>query len=422
VHTRIGLVALAISGLLTTSLTGAAQAHVGSARPGCKAHVASLKLPKHLHAGESASAKVRLSCTPAAAVRVRLADDQEHLRLPHSVRVRAGRRAATFTTRATAARGESYVATVTARGGGSKVKRSMKVSPGLSLLQVPPSSQPNDVGLLVLFTGPLPGGGAVVNVSSDNKAVTVPPTATFQVAATGGEVPDITVHEVTKKTRVTFSVTYGRRTLTTTTVLVPPADPVHPKFELSRQGGDGPVYGGMTDVQFDVHVDAPAPAEGLPVTYSIVGDDPDAVLESAGGDVIGEGFNSDSTDVSFADVTSAHTVTLQAQIGETIVQLPVTIQPAVTEIDLPDTVVGGDDFTGTVRLAGAASVDTVVYLSPSWGIIDVPLSVTVPAGQTSATFIGHTTAVDDDSLVFVTGYYGDGDDMTVGSEEMTVTP
>lgn len=376
-----------------------------------------------MHAGESVSGRIKLSCAPPSGVKVKLADDQAHVKEPRSVRVPAGHRTASFTLRATAARGDSYVAKVTARRSGSKVQRSLTVTPGLSGVEIPQSSLPNDVGVEVLFTGQLPTGGALVKLASDNKAVTVPPTATFQVGAVGGEVPGIVVHEVKKRTKVTISVTYGRRTLTASKTLVPPADPVHPTFELSRQSGPGPVYGGMDFVQFDVHVDAPAPKAGLSVSYSIVGDDPDATLESSGPDEIGEGFNSDATYVDFASVTAPHTVTLRAQIGQTVVDLPITIEPAVTEVDLPDTVVGGQDFTATVQLAGAASADTVVDLSPSWGIIDVPHSVTVPAGQTSASFTGHTTAVDDDSPVFITGYYGDpDDDLSVGSNTMTVTP
>jgi hypothetical protein len=226
---------------------------------------------------------------------------------------------------------------------------------------------------------------------------------------------------VKKRTKVTLSVTYGRRTLTTTKTLVPPADPVHPTFEVRRDGGTGPVYGGTRNVQFDVFVKAPARAAGLQVSYSILGDHPDVTLESDSGYIL-EGHDSDAVELDFAAVTAPDTVTLEATIGQTVVDFPITIEPAVTEIDLPDTVVGGQDFTGTVQLAGAASRDTVVDIDRSWSIIDVPLSVTVPAGQTSATFTGHTTAVTDDSSVFVTGHYGDQDGLSVGSNQMTITP
>jgi hypothetical protein len=419
VRTRLGILIL-----FATLLTGAATsttAHAADGRSGCSPKVQSLKLPKSFHAGESVTGRVKLSCAPRHAVRVTLADDQAHVKEPRSLRVPAGHLKVSFTLEATAARGDSYVAKVTARRGGSRTTRPVTVTPGLSLVEIAQSSLPNDVDLEILFTGQLPPGGGVVKLASDNKAVTVPPKTTFQVGAVGGDVPGIVVHEVKKRTKVTLSVTYGRRTLTATKTLVPPADPDHPAFEVRRDGGTGPVYRGTRNVQFDVFLKAPAPADGLQVSYSILGDNPDVTLESDSGYIV-EGHDSDAVGLDFAAVTTPDTVTLEATIGQTVVDLPIIVEPAVTEIDLPDTVVGGQDFIGTVQLAGAASVDTVVDLSPSWSIVHVPLSVTIPAGQTSATFTGHTTTVDDDSPVFVTGTYGDQDDLSVGSNQMTVTP
>jgi hypothetical protein len=339
------------------------------------------------------------------------------LKSPTSVRVPAGHRSAGFPITAKLSVGSAYTATLIARLNGSRSTRRLDVTPGLRFVEIPQSSVPNDVGLNIGFTGALTSAGATVKLKSSSPAVTVPATARFDNPASGGEVAGIVVHPVTKRTPVTISVTYGRRTLTTAKrVLVPPADPGNPTGAISVQDSETPY--GTSHLQYDVHLDAPAPDPGFPVQWQIQGDDPAAEVESPTG-FIGQGSETDSTFVSFADVTSAHQVVLEAIVGTTTFQLPITVQPRVTDIVLPDTVVGGQDFIGTVTLAGPASVDTDVSLEPSWGVIDVQPSVTIPAGQTSAQFIGSSTTVDADSPVTVSGLYGGP---SVQSGFMTVTP
>jgi hypothetical protein len=400
--------------LVTPVVTATAQAH--EARPACRPKVAALALPTGLHAGESDKARVTLTCAPAARTTIAVRDDHTQLRTPASVRVGAHRRTATFRVTAVATRDSAYTAHVTARLGTSTKASPIRVTPGLSLVEIPVSSRPNAVGLDVLFTGPLPAGGATVKVTSDSPVVTVPRTLTFAGGSLGGSTAPFATKTVTHNTKITLTVTYGRTSLSATKVLVPPVDPTHPAATLSPQD-PGIVYGTSFDMQYDLRLAGPAPAGGLQVTYAIVGD-PVATVESTS-DYIGEGDISSSTFLDFANVTSPHTVTLEAQIGESVFQLPLTIQPPVTAITVPATVVGGQDFTGTVTMAGPASVDTVLELSPSWGIVSTQPSVTIPAGQTSATFTGSTVPVEEDSQVFITGYY---DGPSVGTDWMTVTP
>ena len=118
-------------------------------------------------------------------------------------------------------------------------------------------------------------------------------------------------------------------------------------------------------------------------------------------------------------MTSTQTVVLEAVLGDRVFELPITIHPRVTEIVIPQTVVGGDPFTGTVALAGPSSGDTGVRLSSSWAIMEVQSRVTIPAGETSATFTGTTRQVDGDAQVFVTGDYGSNSEQ---SGWMTLTP
>lgn len=386
--------------------------------PPCRPRVSALELPTDLHAGESARGRVTLSCTPASSTSVALASNHPNASVPDSMSVPAGRRSSTFRVNAASTHGSSYVAHVTAKRGSSAVTRELTVTPGLKFVEIPASSQRNSVGLSVLFTGSLPAGGATVTLSSNSPAVTVPSTYKFPSGSLGGGVSGIDVQTVSEDTNVTISVTYGRRTMTASKTLIAPADPTAPNATLSRLEEGEYVYGGQSFVQYDVHLDAPAPEGGLAVTFRIRGNDPAASVESTGGH-ISEGSTSTSTNVTFADVTTTHTVVLEAVIGETVAELPITIQPRVTDIVVPLTITGGQSFSGTVNLAGPASVDTVVYLGSSWGIVEVQPSLTIPPGQTSATFTATTSVVSEDSLVFIDGSYGD---QGVQSNPIMLTP
>lgn len=84
-------------------------------------------------------------------------------------------------------------------------------------------------------------------------------------------------------------------------------------------------------------------------------------------------------------------------------------QPTLSSLSLsPTSVVGGQSSTGTVTLTAAApSGGFVVNLSSSNSTVaSVPTSVTVPAGQTSATFTVSTTAVSTTTTVTITATAG----------------
>jgi len=74
----------------------------------------------------------------------------------------------------------------------------------------------------------------------------------------------------------------------------------------------------------------------------------------------------------------------------------------------PSTVVGGNSAQGVVNLSGAApSGGAVVLLSSSNpSIASVPISVLVPAGQTSASFTVNTTSVGQSTSATISAAYG----------------
>lgn len=102
----------------------------------------------------------------------------------------------------------------------------------------------------------------------------------------------------------------------------------------------------------------------------------------------------------------------------------VTIERSLASVTLPATIVGGQSGTGTVTLTGAPDVPDTVYLQSTWGILTVPGSVTIPAGQTSVTFPIATVAVTSDPQVNVVASHIVSDQLadSVTSNTVGVTP
>jgi hypothetical protein len=117
--------------------------------------------------------------------------------------------------------------------------------------------------------------------------------------------------------------------------------------------------------------------------------------------------------------------TITVTIGGVTASVPVTIEPSIATVTAPATLAGGQPTSGNVTLTGPPDQDDTVYLQSTWGILKVPATVTIPAGQTSATFPITTSVVDADSQVFISashmiGASGRGD--SVGSDPVDVTP
>lgn len=118
------------------------------------------------------------------------------------------------------------------------------------------------------------------------------------------------------------------------------------------------------------------------------------------------------TSVSFPIATSSVTATtvvrISAAYNGVTVNADMTVFTTLRQLSFePSNVVGGTTSTGTVTLGIAApSGGAVIPLSSSnTSLATVPASVTVPAGQTSATFTANTSAVTATTPVDVTATY-----------------
>jgi len=387
-----------------------------AAKPRCQTPVLTgFTAPGHAYAGDALTATVTLSCAPRTDFSVAMTSDAPKLTVPATVTVRAGRSTAVVPLNPTGASSGRYTANLTVSAGTQQFSQSIVVDPGLKLFELVPSGAPNAVNPEILVTGPAPAGGITVHLASDNPAVEVPATVTVPEGSTGILPFGMVVHPVTKNTTVHITASLGTRTLTGEQTLLPPFDDhstmtINPEFE-------GDVYGLDWSREFVVHVSNPAPDPGLTVNLKVRGDNPAITLESPS-TFISSGSLDGYFDISAADVTTTTYAVIDATIGDVTSSITVRIQPRVSAITIPATVQGGNNFQGTVTLAGPSNVDTQVRLQQSWGIVDIPISVTIPAGQTSATFTGTTVAVDSDSDVSITAYLGD---VSVDAQ-ITLTP
>jgi hypothetical protein len=373
--------------------------------------------PALVYVGEKPTATLRLSCAPTAPIRISLKSSNADLPVPASVTVGRYYDTATVSLAPKADLAGQYQATLTARYRSKSRTVSVTVDPGLSLVQIPPASEPNDATPNILFTGVIPTGGLTVKLASDSAAVTVPASYTFPAGSLGGMVPGVTVQPVTKNTTVKLSATFGGRTLSATTVILPPFDSSD-SVTLSAENGPGVIYGQEFDLEYVVLLSNPAPASGETVTFSAP--DPSVELQTTS-TFIPPGFVDGYVDIDTANVTSAVHTTLDATVDGVKASLPVTIEPGLASItNVPATVTGGGaPFTATVNLAGPVDTATTVDLQSEDGVLTVPLDVVIPAGQSSATFSATTVAVDTETDVQIVASLGSSE---VFSSTVAVLP
>jgi hypothetical protein len=113
------------------------------------------------------------------------------------------------------------------------------------------------------------------------------------------------------------------------------------------------------------------------------------------------------TTASFSIGTSAVTATTNVRISAAFnaatLSTDITLFPLLAQVAFNGNVPGGTPATGTVTLSGAAPAGgaIVALSSANTSLVTVPANVTVPAGQTSATFTATTAPVTQTTAVNV---------------------
>jgi hypothetical protein len=259
----------------------------------------------------------------------------------------------------------------------------------------------------VALNGPAPAGGAIVALSSSNSsAAQVPASVTVAANATTATFT-VTTSPVSSNTPLTLSATYGATQTAAFTVNRP--------IVSSTTLNPASVPGGATSTG-TVTLNGPAPAGGAVVTLSSSNTSAAQVPASV---TVPANATTAVFTITTGVVASNTTVTISANYGATqTASLTVTLGLSAVTLS-PTSVLGSSSSTGTVTLGSAAPVGgAVVALSSSnTGVAQVPSSVTVAAGATTATFSVTTTPVSSSTSVTITGKYG-----VNKTANMTVTP
>jgi hypothetical protein len=329
--------------------------------------------------------------------------------MPSSVTVPAGATSASFTINTFAVTSQFNMNIFAGLAGSPGVQTLLLITPGgptgISGLTINPVDLVGGASTTgtVTLSAAAPSGGAVVTLSkafSNGGPGTVPVTIPASVTVPAGQTSasfSIATSSVTSTTNVRITGAYNGSTFAADMTLFPLLSYV--MFNGNAPGG--------TPATGTVGLGAPAPSGGLVVTLSSGNTSlvtvPPSVTVPAGQTTVNFTANTQP-------VTQTTGVVVTASAGGTTVSttLFLVVSTAVSSVTLtPSTVTGGVSSTGRVTLQSAAPTGNAVVSLASGNTVlaTVPFSVTVPAGQTSATFTVNTAQVTAVSTVVISATY-----------------
>ncbi|HJU55889.1 MAG TPA: hypothetical protein VJ715_14995 [Pyrinomonadaceae bacterium] len=321
---------------------------------------------------------------PAAGAVVTLSDNLAATTVPPSVTVPAGVKTKTFTITTTAVT-SSQSGTVTASYGGVSKTAPLAVEPNALLsVKVNPISAAGGVNVTgtAVLNGPAPVGGAVVTLSDNIAATTVPPSVTIPAGASS---KTFTITSVIVNAAQTGIVTAKLGAVTKTAALT-----IRPPVFSSVKLNPASVAGG-NDVTGTVSLDGPALSTGAVVTLS----DNLTAATTPASVTIPPGAKSANFTIKTTSVTVKQTGTVTASRAGVVRTAALTVRlVGVQSVTVsPNPIAGGRSATGTVTLERLSPANTVVTLSDNLAATTVPASITVPANTLSKTFTITTTPV-----------------------------
>jgi photosystem II stability/assembly factor-like uncharacterized protein len=268
---------------------------------------------------------------------------------------------------------------------------SLKVNPN------PVQGGYNANGSVTISDAAYPGGAKVYLTSSDKKLLKLP---TFVLIPAGKTTASFLAKStaVNVTSPVTVTATIEDSTESTQIVINPPGI-------LSLTVNPTTVRGGNS-LSGTVTIGTLAPAGGALIRLAV---DNAKAAKVEWKLVIPEGQSSADFTVNTFAVKKSTLVTLRGAYPGPSKYAPFTVLPpyAISALSLsPTSVKGGVAVTGTVKMNGPAPSDTVVtLLSSNTLAATVPVSVTIPAGATQATFTVTTLVVKSNKTVTMTAAY-----------------
>ncbi|MCU1237687.1 MAG: hypothetical protein JWP63_5654 [Candidatus Solibacter sp.] len=339
--------------------------------------------PTFLNAGDTALLTVGLNgVARSGGVMVMLRSTNPAAVVPAQLTISEGR-ASAQTSVTTLVVPAVVVATIQAQVGLVTQSTLLEIDPQntvqLSRLTISPSSLlggRNFTGT-VLLSGTAPAAGAAVAVTSDNDAVRPPAIVTVPF---GQSSMDFTIASlpVTTLQAATVTASYNRSTTTAKVTVLPPL-----QLTLDQSS----IVAGLS-VTATVTLGEQAPAAGAVITMQ----SSDGAVKVPLSVTVPAGQTAQTfTVTTTSPITTARIATLTATYGgaKQTVALTVTPQVAATLSKVtvsPNPVMGGNNAQGTVTLTSPATTPLVVTLFSASAFAFVPASVTVPQGQTEATF------------------------------------
>ncbi len=265
----------------------------------------------------------------------------------------------------------------------------------------------------VTLSGPAPTGGAVVALTSSNTAAAqVPASVTVAAGATTATFT-ATTSSVSLDTAVTITALYSSVSRTASLTVTAPLATLS-SVSLSPTT----VLGGVSSTG-TVTLSGPAPTGGAVVALTSSNT---AAAQVPASVTVVAGATTATFTAATSPVSSNATVTMTALYNSVSRTASLTVTPpGLGSVSVsPASVMGGTSSTGTVTLTGAAPTGGIVVTltSSNTAAAQVPASVTVAAGATTATFTATTSSVASTTAVTITALYNS----VSRTAALTVTP
>ena len=354
--------------------------------------------PAAIPGGGSGVGTVFLSgISPAGDTVVTLQSTDASVTVPATITVPAGQTQVSFAVSTTKVPVDRVVA-VRATAGGASTTANVTVTaiPGdITTVVLNPSTVAGGQSSTATISAslPAPAGGVTVTLSSSSASATVPATATIAEGTTSVSV-NVTTIAVANNTAVTISANQNGLIASGTLNITAP--------RVTSVALSPKTINGGSQVTGTVTLSSIAPSGGTAVSLSsssVVATVPATVTVAAG-----------STTATFtvdtAAVAADTSITISAVLaGDTVTDTLTVKAPTVQSVVVaPATVTGGTASGGTVTLSSPAPAGgREVQLSSNNVAAQVPASVTVLAGQTTAVFAIQTSTVNLDTVVTITG-------------------
>ena len=340
--------------------------------------------PSAVLGGLNSTGTVKLNGTaPNTGYIINLTTSDPSVKIPAAVNIPTGQSSVAFVT-GTSPVDTPLSVTVTGTAGGTSVSGTLTVNPAAvsSVVLSPTSVQGGSptTGTVTLNANAGPSGVTVTLSSNTSSAV---PPATVQVPA-GTNSTTFTVNTLAVQAQTSATITAVANGGSASTTLTINGD------NLTGLSLNPTTVVGGNNCVGTVTLSGPAPAGGTVVSLGITAG-PATVPNTV---TVPAGSSSATFNIATTPVNASSTSTVTATLGTTNQTATLTVAPmALTGLSLnPTSVAGGNSSTGTVTLNGPApsSGVSIALNSSLTSAATVPATITVAAGQSSATFTVNT--------------------------------